>query len=87
MKYVLFIVMKNLITAEDFDKKFDNGEEDIVEHLDFAQINQPGYERVEVDLPQWMIDALDLEAHRLGITHQSLIKVWIADRLDKIAKK
>ncbi len=79
--------MENLITAEEFDKRFDDGKEDIVEHLDFAQISQPGYERVEIDLPRWMIDALDLEAHRLGITHQSLIKIWITNRLDKIAKK
>ena len=81
--------MKNSIEAEDFDKKFDEGKEDIIEYLDFAQIRQPGYERkqVNVSFPLWMVKALEVEAHRLGISCQSLIKIWIAERLDRVAKK
>ena len=81
--------MKNSIEAEDFDKKFDEGKEDIIEYLDFPQMRQPGYERkqVNVSFPLWMVEALKLEAHRLGISYQSLIKVWIAERLDRVAKK
>ena len=81
--------MKNSIEAEDFDKKFDEGKEDIIEYLDFAQMRQPDNERkqVNVSFPLWMVEALKLEAHRLGISYQSLIKVWIAERLDRVAKK
>jgi len=71
--------------AEDFDKKFDEGVEDIIEYLDLSQVKRPGYEQklVNVDFPLWMIDALDREAKRLGITRQSLIKVWISEGIDR----
>jgi hypothetical protein len=67
-----------------FDKKFDEGEEDIIEDLDLSQMKRPGREqkRVNVDFPLWMIEALDREASRLGVTRQSIIKVWIAERLE-----
>jgi hypothetical protein len=67
-----------------FDKKFDEGEEDIIEDLDLSQMKRPGHEqkRVNVDFPLWMIEALDREASRLGVTRQSIIKVWIAERLE-----
>ena len=74
--------------AKTFDEKFDRGEEDIVEYLDLAQAQRAGLsqKRVNVDFPVWMIEALDHEARRLGVTRQSLIKVWIADRLEQIAE-
>ena len=74
--------------AKTFDEKFDRGEEDIIEHLDLAKAQRAGLsqKRVNVDFPVWMVDALDHEARRLGVTRQSLIKVWIADRLEKIVE-
>lgn len=71
--------------AKTFDEKFDQGEEDIVEYLDLSQARRGELtqKRVNVDFPEWMIQALDREARRLGITRQSLIKVWIAERLEK----
>jgi macrodomain Ter protein organizer (MatP/YcbG family) len=72
--------------AKELDKKFDSGE-DISKFLDFSQAKRPGQEqrRVNVDFPAWMIERLDKEARRLGVTRQSIIKVWIADRLQKDA--
>lgn len=69
--------------AEDLDKKFDDGE-DVLEYFDFSTVQCPGLQtkRVNVDFPQWMIDALDREAQRLGIHRQAVIKFWIAERLD-----
>ena len=68
--------------AEDLDKKFDSGE-DITEFLDISNARRPGQEqkRVNVDFPVWMIHDLDKEAKRLGVPRQSLIKIWIAERL------
>jgi hypothetical protein len=68
--------------AEEFDEKFDNGE-DVTEYLDLSTLRRPGLEqrRVNVDFPAWMVDSLDREAKRLGVTRQSIIKVWIAERL------
>ena len=68
--------------AEEFDKKFDNGE-DISDYLDLKKARRPGLEqkRVNVDFPKWMIHSLDKEAKRLGVTRQSIIKIWIAERL------
>ncbi len=70
--------------AKDFDKIFDSGK-DITEYLDLANARRPEQEqkRVNVDFPVWMIHSLDKEAHRLGVPRQSIIKVWIADRLEK----
>ncbi|MCG6134693.1 MAG: BrnA antitoxin family protein [Nostoc sp. LLA-1] len=70
--------------AEEFDEKFDAGE-DITAYLDINTIRRLGYEqqRVNVDFPTWMIEALDREAARIGVTRQSIIKVWIAERLEQ----
>jgi hypothetical protein len=68
--------------ASNFDKKFESGEE-ITDLLDLTKARRPGLQakRVNVDFPEWMVESLDKEAHRLGITRQSLIKVWVADKL------
>ncbi len=70
--------------AEAFDQMFDEGQEDIIDDLDLSQLRRPGYEqrRIDVDFPIWMIEALDREALRLGVSRQSIIKVWIAERLE-----
>jgi hypothetical protein len=70
--------------AEDFDAKFD-ADEDVTGDLDLAGLRHPGLDqrRVNVDFPSWMIESLDREARRLGVTRQSIIKVWIAERLER----
>ena len=72
--------------AKSFDKKFDEGKE-VLEDLDLTKIRRPNREqrRVNVDFPTWMIEALDREAGRLGVTRQSIIKVWLAERLEQRA--
>jgi hypothetical protein len=73
--------------AKDLDKKFDSGE-NITEFLDFTNAMRPGQEqkRVNVDFPVWMIHSLDKEAKRLGVARQSIIKIWIAERLKEVSK-
>ena len=70
--------------ASDFDRKFDEGE-DVTGDLDLSKVRRPSQEqqRVNVDFPAWMIQSLDREARRLGVTRQSIIKVWIAERLER----
>jgi len=72
--------------ASEFDERFDAGE-DVTEALDLASARRPGREqrRVNVDFPGWMVEGLDQEAQRLGVTRQSIIKVWISERLDRAA--
>jgi len=74
--------------AKDLDKKFDSGE-DITEFLDITNARRPGQEqkRVNVDFPVWMIQDLDKEAKRLGVPRQSLIKIWIAERLKEASRQ
>ena len=71
------------ITATDFDTLFDEGKEDVLQYMDLSTARRPGLEskRVNVDFPEWMVKALDKEAARVGVTRQSLIKLWLADRL------
>jgi len=73
---------KDTITAEELDRRFDEGE-DISGYLDWSKATRPGLEqrRVNVDLPNWMIASLDSEAKRVGVTRQSIVKVWLAERL------
>ena len=70
--------------ARDFDKKFDEGQ-DISKYLDKPKARRPKQEqkRVNVDFPLWMIHLLDKEAKRLGVPRQSIIKFWVAERLEK----
>jgi CopG antitoxin of type II toxin-antitoxin system len=70
------------ITAAELDEKFDNGE-DVSEYFDWSKARRPNQEprRVNVDFPAWMVRDLDREAGRLGVTRQSLIKMWIAEKL------
>jgi macrodomain Ter protein organizer (MatP/YcbG family) len=72
--------------AKEFDKKFDDGE-DISQYLDISKARRPQQDqkRVNVDFPVWMIQQLDREARRLGVPRQSIIKVWVAERLQKAA--
>ena len=69
--------------AKTFDKEFDSGK-DVSKHLDLSKARRPLQEqrRVNVDFPEWMIASLDREANRLGVTRQSIIKVWLAERLE-----
>ena len=71
--------------AAEFDRKFDDGE-DVTDHLDLSRARRPALtpKRVNVDFPSWMVESLDREAKRLGVTRQSVIKVWIAERLSQM---
>jgi hypothetical protein len=72
--------------ARDFDEKFDAGE-DVSGDVDWTKARRPNLElkRVNVDFPAWVVEALDWEARRLGVTRQALVKLWIAERLEKAA--
>lgn len=74
--------------AKEFDKKFDDGE-DISHLLDYSKSRRVNLEpkRVNVDFPVWMVNQLDSEARRLGVTRQSIIKVWLAEKLESITEK
>ena len=73
--------------AKDFDKKFDGGKS-VVKDLDLSKARRPAQEqkRVNVDFPLWMIHSLDKEAKRLGVPRQSIIKIWIAERLQRVSE-
>ncbi len=74
--------------ASELDKKFDENKEDITKYLDVSKAKRPKQEqkRVNVDFPLWMVNLLDKEAKRLGVPRQSIIKVWVAERLEKQAQ-
>ena len=73
---------KKYIKASEFDRAFDEGE-NIIDFLDLNNTIRPGQQqkRVNVDFPVWMIQQLDKEAKKLGVTRQSIIKIWLAERL------
>lgn len=76
--------------TKDFDKKFDEGKEDIIEDIDLSSARRVNQEqkRINVDFPSWVVESLDREAARIGVTRQSIIKVWLVERLkDEAANK
>lgn len=75
--------------AKEFDKKFDENKEDITSALDLSSARHPNQEqkRINVDFPSWVVDSLDREAARIGVTRQSIIKVWLVERLEQNAQK
>lgn len=74
---------KRKISAKAFDKAFDEGE-DMAAHLDLrtAKVRQPT-QRINVDIPKGLLSRVDREAERVGVPRTSLIKIWIAERLEK----
>ena len=70
-----------------FDKKFDENKADIIDALDLSTLRRPNQKqkRVNVDFPVWVIDSLDKEASRVGVTRQSIIKLWLVERLEELA--
>ena len=75
--------------AKDFDRKFENGRKEIVDDLDLSTARRVNQEqkRINVDFPAWVVEALDREASRIGVTRQSIIKVWLVERLQAEAAK
>ena len=73
---------REIKTVEDLDAAFDAGE-DIAHLVDWSKATHPNRaaKRVNVDFPVWMVERLDAESARLGVTRQSLIKMWIAEKL------
>ena len=74
--------------AKEFDKKFDEGK-NIKKYLDLSKARRPEQEqkRINVDFPIWMVHSLDKEAKRLWVPRQSIIKVWVAERLGEAIAK
>ena len=74
------------ISTEEFDRRFDDGE-DISAYIDWSSARRPNLEakRVNVDFPPAMLNQLDEHARKRGVTRQALIKMWLADRLEKAA--
>jgi hypothetical protein len=73
------------MNASDFDTAFEN-DEDVLEYLDLESVRRPMRQskRVNVDFPVWMVEQLDREAARLGVTRQSVIKFWISERIKPV---
>ena len=71
-----------MMKAEELDNLFDNGE-DFFPHLDLSTAKRIGTQpkKINVDFPEWVVNALDIEAKKIGVTRQSIIKVWISERL------
>ena len=68
--------------AKEFDQKFDDGE-DITQMLDLSQAKRPlsARRKISIDLPIWIIELIDQEASRLGVTPQTIIQTSLTEHL------
>jgi len=74
---------KKLISAKEFDSKFEKGE-DLSDYLNFDEAVV--VRRVNIDIPQWLLDALDREALKLNVSRQAIVKMWLSEKLDEQKK-
>ncbi|MDR0500424.1 MAG: BrnA antitoxin family protein [Coriobacteriales bacterium] len=81
--------MKKMISAEEFDRMFDEGDMRYLEYVDLENTRRPGLEpeKIAISLPNWMVRLLDREAKRIGITRQALIKTWLDEKLSNIKEQ
>jgi hypothetical protein len=77
-----------IMTAQEFEKRFDEGE-DITPYIDRSSVRRPGFDarRVNVDFPEWIIEKLDFQSKMIGVSRQSLIKLWISERIQQEREK
>ncbi len=75
---------QSTLTAQEFERRFDDGE-DITPYIDKSSIHRPGLEarRVNVDFPDWIIQKLGLQSKLIGVSRQSLIKLWVSERIQQ----
>ena len=73
------------ISAEELDRLFDEGKEDVLQYFDPDGWTRPGkvHEKVSVSLPEWIVSSLDQEAARIGADRQTVIEMWLSERLSK----
>ena len=71
--------------AKEFDKKFDDNEEDTIDDLDLSTAKRLNQEqrRIDISFPVWVLDSLDKEANRTGVSLESIIKIWLVERLEE----
>lgn len=78
--------MKSAKAAE-LDRIFDEGEESILDYADMSTVRKPNQEKqrsLSIQLPEWLINTLDREAGRMGISRQAVMKVWLVERADQL---
>ena len=73
--------------ASEIDKIFDENREDVLDYFDTSKVRtvKEAPKRVNIDFPDWMVEALDKEAKHIGVSRQAIIKMWLAERLEKAA--
>jgi len=74
---------KSAIPAEKVDELFDSGSDEIDKYVDWNKARRPGrdVQRVNVDFPVDLLQAIDREAKRIGVSRQAFIKLRLADTL------
>ena len=71
--------------AKNFDKKFDQGKEDIIKYLDLSSLKRPTQtpRRVNVDFPEWMISFWTGRRLAWGLRVNPLSKFGLQDALNR----
>jgi len=76
---------KKFKTSDEMDNFLDNS--DLGDLFNRSELNQPKIKKINLDLPEWLIDHLDLEASRAGVSRQPLIKLWLIQKLEEERNK
>jgi len=76
---------KESISAEEFDRIFDEGEEDVVQYFDETTWRRPNKneDSTTVMLPDWMAGELDKRAKNAEVSRQTIIVRLLEGQLRK----
>jgi hypothetical protein len=72
-------------TNEEFDQRFDQGE-DIHQIIDLSKVivNKPAKKvRITLDISQSLVKEIDAIRESIGVDRGALMKVWLYDRVKK----
>lgn len=75
--------MAEQATSQQIDELFDSGGE-VLPYADESTFERPrqAQRRMSVDMTVPMISRLDGYAEEYGVTRQSLVEIWLAERLN-----
>ena len=74
---------KTKVTAAEFDRAFERGEELDLLDLQTATVHAP-MQRINIDIPKQILHQIDNEANRIGVPRTSILKLWIVEKLSEL---
>lgn len=78
--------LKKFKTASEMDRALEEADLS-AEFASKGILKKPHLKKINLDLPEWIIQQIDRIAEKLGVSRQPLLKIWIHERLQMEVSK